>query len=362
MADPERVETVIVGAGQSGLSVGYFLARQGRSFVILDANPRIGDAWRNRWDSLRLFTPARFDGLAGMRFPAPRNSFPTKDEMADFLEEYAQRFALPVRTQARVTHLSRSNGSFLVEAGHARFEAKNVVVAMSNFQRRRVPEFARELAPDIVQFHSNDYRNPGQLRDGDVLLVGAGNSGAEIAIEVARSGRRTLMSGRDTGHVPFPIENPVILSLLVPVLFRVVFHRVLTLGTPLGRRVGMGQMSGRGAPLIRTRPKDLAAVGVARVPKVVGVRDGKPLLENGQSLAVSNVIWCTGFDPGFTWIDLPVFGLQGEPLHKRGIVAAEPGLYFMGLHFLYAMSSAMIQGASRDAAYIANDIARRSVM
>jgi len=123
MADPERVETVIVGAGQSGLSVGYFLARQGRSFVILDANPRIGDAWRNRWDSLRLFTPARFDGLAGMRFPAPRNSFPTKDEMADFLEEYAQRFALPVRTQARVTHLSRSNGSFLVEAGHARFEA-----------------------------------------------------------------------------------------------------------------------------------------------------------------------------------------------------------------------------------------------
>src|SRR5512138_245877 len=191
----ERAQVVVVGGGQAGLSVGYHLARQGLRFVILDAGERIGDAWRRRWDSLRLFSPAKFDGLDGMPFPAPPDAFPTKDEMADYLEAYAARFQLPVRTGVRVDGLSRAGDRYVVTAGERRFEADAVVVAMSSYQRGRLPAFAGELDPDIVQLHSQDYRNPSQLRPGGVLLVGAGNSGAEIAVELARAGHPAWVAG-----------------------------------------------------------------------------------------------------------------------------------------------------------------------
>ena len=233
-AGTERFEVVVVGGGQAGLSVGYHLARRGLRFVILDAHARIGDAWRTRWDSLRLFTPARFDGLAGMPFPAPAHAFPTKDAMADYLEAYAARFALPVRTGVAVDRLSRSGGRFVLAAGARRFEAEQVVVAMSDWQRPRLPPFAPELDPGIVQLHSSAYRNPAQLRAGGVLVVGAGNSGAEIALDVAPA-HRTWLSGRATGHLPFRIDGPVARLLLRP-LFRGVFHRLLTVDTPVGRR------------------------------------------------------------------------------------------------------------------------------
>jgi putative flavoprotein involved in K+ transport len=347
-------EVVVIGGGQAGLSVGYHLAQRGLSFVILDAHKRIGDAWRTRWDSLRLFTPARFCGLAGMPFPAPAFYFPTKDEMADYLESYARRFELPVRTGVKVNRLSKKGDRFVIEAGNARFEAENVVVAMSNSQKPRIPSFASELDPGIVQIHSVDYRNPSQLQDGDVLLVGAGNSGADISLEVARS-HRTWMSGRDTGHVPFRIEGRAA-RLLVPFLFRIVFHRVLTVNTPVGRKVRPQLLHG-GMPLVRVKPEDIAAAGIERVPRTIGVREGLPLLEDGRALDVANVIWCTGFEPGFSWIDLPVLERDGEPAHRRGVVAGQPGLHFVGLEFLYAASSSMIHGVGRDAAYIASYIA-----
>ncbi|MEP6687652.1 MAG: NAD(P)-binding domain-containing protein [Gemmatimonadales bacterium] len=352
----EVIETVIIGAGQAGLSVGYHLARRGTPFVILESNPQIGDTWRRRWDSLRLFTPARFDGLDGMPFPASRNAFPTKDDMAGYLEAYAEQFALPVRTGVTVDRLSRQDGGFLVEAEDLRISARHVVVAMATYQKPRVPSFAAELDPGIVQLHSLDYRNPGQLRDGGVLIVGAGNSGSEIAMELARSGHVTWMSGRDTGHIPFRIDGPAARLGLVRLVLRGLFHRVLTVDTPMGRKARPNIMS-KGTPLIRVKPNDLAAVGVARVPRTAGVRGGRPVLDDGRVLDVSNVIWCTGFEPGFSWIDLPVFDRHGEPEHRRGIVPAAPGLSFVGLHFLYAMSSTMIHGVGRDAEYVAEQIA-----
>jgi putative flavoprotein involved in K+ transport len=351
----EPMETVVIGGGQAGLSVGYHLQKQGREFVILDANERIGDSWRKRWDSLRLFTPARYDGLAGMRFPAPPHVFPTKDEMADYLEAYAQRFKLPVRTGVKVERLSKQGSRFVVVAGNRQFEADNVVVAMANWQSPRLPSFARELSPGIVQMHSSAYRNPSQLQDGGVLIVGAGNSGAEIAVEVARS-HPTWLSGPDTGKVPFEIDG-ITGRLLVPLVLRFFFHRVLTIDTPMGRKVRAKLLS-HGMPLLRVKPKQLTAAGIQRVPRTVGVRGGLPVLEDDCVLDVTNVIWCTGFDPGFSWIDLPVFGEEG-PMHKRGVVANEPGLYFVGLTFLYAVSSSQIHGVGRDAAYIADQIAVR---
>jgi putative flavoprotein involved in K+ transport len=352
----EKVQTVVIGGGQAGLSVGYHLARRNLSFVILDANARIGDVWRNRWDSLRLFTPARYDGLDGMRFPAPPHSFPTKDEMADYLETYASRFKLPVRTQVKVDRLSRQGRRYVIAAGDRQFEAEHVVVAMSSYQSPRVPAFGRELDPGIVQLHSSEYRGPQQLREGAVLIAGAGNSGAEIAIEAVRS-HRVCVSGRDTGHIPFRI-NGASGRLLLPFLFRVVFHRILAVSTPLGRKARPSVIS-KGGPLIRVKPDDLKAAGVERVPRVSGVRNGLPLLEDGRTLDVANVVWCTGFHPGVSWIDLPGFANDREPEHDRGIVPGEPGLYFVGLHFLYSLSSTMIHGVGRDAERIAGTIAAR---
>ena len=354
----ERVDTVVIGAGQAGLSVGHHLARRGVPFVILEAGARIGDVWRSRWDSLRLFTPAWLDGLPGMPFPASRYAFPGKDAMADYLEAYAARFQLPVRTGVRVERLSREGDRYLVASGGGVIEARHVVVAAASYQRPRVPDFARQLDAGVVQLHSSGYRNLSQLRDGAVLVVGAGNSGAEIALEAARGGHRTWMSGPDTGHVPFRIEGAAGRYALAPLLLRVVFHRVLRTDTRVGRKVRT-KVVGHGAPLIRLKAADLAAAGVERVPRTAGVRDGLPVLDDGRTLDVANVVWCTGFHPGFSWIDLPGVATNDEPTHERGVAAGEPGLYFVGLHFLYAMSSAMIHGVGRDAEHVAEVITQR---
>ncbi len=355
---PKSFHTVVIGGGQAGFWVGYYLARQGRPFVILDARRRVGDAWRQRWDSLRLFTPAAFDGLVGMKFPAAPFSFPTKDDMANYLEAYARRFQLPIRNGIRVDRLTRVGSRYLIEAGPERFEADHVVVAMSSYQVPRVPTFAKELRPDILQMHSTEYRNLRQLKPGGVLLVGAGNSGAEIAIEVARE-HPTWMSGRDTGHVPFRIDGLASRLFLMRLLFRVVFHRLLTVGTPIGRRLRR-KMFTQGAPLIRVKPQHLAAAGIQRVPKMRGVIDGLPVLEDVGALEVANVIWCTGFGNGLSWIKLPIFETNGEPRHQSGIACDQPGLYFVGLHFLHSFSSTMIHGIARDAKRIADTIQSRT--
>jgi putative flavoprotein involved in K+ transport len=355
--ETERVNTIVIGGGQAGLSVGYHLARRGVPFLILDAGERIGDAWRKRWDSLRLFTPSRLASLDGMRIPVRHGAFATKDEVADYLEAYAARFRLPVRTGVRVDGLSRTGNRFVVTAGDRRWEADAVVVAMSNFQQPRVPAFALELDADIVQMHSTDYRNPGQLRDGPVLVVGVGNSGADIGLEVSRS-HRTWLAGRESGEVPFRIESAVARHVLFRFV-KFVGHHVLSVRTPIGRRARPKLLRTAG-PLVRVRSGDLAAAGVERVPRVVAVRDGRPLLADGRALDVANVIWCTGFEPGFSWIRLAALDEDGMPAHRAGIVEAVPRLFFVGLHFLYAMSSATLIGVGRDAKRIAGAVADRA--
>jgi putative flavoprotein involved in K+ transport len=355
-----RFDVIVIGGGQAGLSVGHHLARLGIPFVILEAHARVGDSWRTRWDSLRLFTPARFDGLDGMRFPASPLSFPTKDEMADYLENYATHFRLRVRTGVRVERLSRDGDGYVVLAGERRLHANHVVVAMASYQRPRVPAFAGELDPRIFQMHSLEYRRPAQLPPGDALVVGAANSGAEIALDLVRSGRRVWVSGRNPGEIPFPIENPLALRIVVPILFRVVFHRILTTDTPIGRRARL-KFTTKGLPLIRTKFRDLRAAGVTLAPRTEGVTNGRPRLADGTVLDVSSVVWCTGFDIGPDWIDLPVFDDHREPIQARGVVPNEPGLYFVGPHFSYSASSTMIHGVGRDARRVAETIHRRLV-
>jgi putative flavoprotein involved in K+ transport len=351
-AGSERFDTVVIGGGQAGLATGYHLAERDVPFVILDANERIGDSWRKRWDSLRLFTPARYSGLPGWPFPAPSVSFPTKDEMADYLGAYAARFDLPVRTGVKVDGLSRKGDLYAIALGDHRFEARHVVVATGANQVPKIPAFADELHSSIAQLHSSQYRHPSQLQEGVVLVVGAGNSGAEIALEVSRT-HPTCLSGKPSGQVPVRL-GPASARFFFPFV-RFVGHHVLTSKTPLGRKAQPRFVS-HGAPLVRVKLKDLAATGVERIPRTVGTQDGRPALEDGRVMDVSNVIWCTGFREEFSWIDLPVFGQDGRPLHERGVVVGEPGLYFVGLLFQYALSSDVLPGVGRDAEYIAKQI------
>jgi putative flavoprotein involved in K+ transport len=355
--NPESFKVIVIGAGQAGLSTGYFLAKNNIRFLILDANQRVGDSWRKRWNSLKLFTPAKFNGLAGMPFPSDPNYFPTKDEMGDYLEDYARHFNLPVRNNIKVDGLSREGSRYFITAGEEQFEAEHVVIAMSNYQVPKVPKFAKDLNPDIVQIHSFDYRDPSQLQEGSVLVVGAGNSGSELALESARNNHEVWLSGRDTGHIPFDINSTLAKLIMVRLVLRFVFHRILTTGTSVGRKARPKIVS-QGGPLIRNKPKDFVNAGIKRISKITGVKNGLPVDENQQMIDVKNIIWCTGFYPSFSWIDIPVFK-DKEPMQNRGVVKNEPGLYFVGMHFQYSLSSAMVHGAERDAEFVVNTIASR---
>jgi putative flavoprotein involved in K+ transport len=354
--DSERFETVVVGGGQAGLATGYHLARRGRPFVILDAGQRVGDPWRGRWDSLRLFTPAAYSGLPGMGFPAPAWHYPTKDEVADYLEAYAARFQLPVRPGVAVDGLTRRGERYLVTAGERRFEADNVVVASGAYHTPRVPAFAAELDPAILQLHSSGYRRPSQLREGPTLVVGAGNSGAEIALELAGT-RRTWLSGRHPGSEPTSAGSRLDRLFTPPFWFLIT--RVLTVDTRIGHKV-RPKLTGVGTPLARVKPRTLKAAGVERTPRTAGVRDGLPVLEDGRALEVANVVWCTGFRPGFSWIDLPVFEDDGEPRHDHGVVVSAPGLYVVGRFFQTAVASSLVGWVGHDAEYIGDRIAARA--
>jgi len=353
----EQFDTIVIGAGQTGLMVGYELSRSGVDYVVLDANERVGDAWRKRWDSLRLFTPAWMNGLPGLPFPAHGADYVSKDQVADYLEGYARHMALPVRNGVRVEGLTRSGDGYVVRTNAGTFEARNVVVAMANYQVPKLPDFAPELDPGVVQMHSSQYRNPSQLQEGGVLVVGMGNSGADIALEVAQT-HSTFASGKETGHIPFRLERWFGRWIGVRVV-RFAAVNVLNTSTPIGRRA-RPKMLTKAAPLVRVKPKDLAAAGVERVDRIEGVVDGVARTEAGRALDVANVIWCTGFEPGFAWIDLPVFDETGKPRHERGVVVEQPGLYFVGLFFLHSLWSETLTGMQADARYVVGHLVNRS--
>jgi putative flavoprotein involved in K+ transport len=256
-----------------------------------------------------------------------------------------------------VERLSRVGDGFEVICGERALSAEIVVVATGPYERPRVPAFARELDERIVQLHSKGYRNPSQLQSGGVLVVGAGNSGAEIAIELAPH-HRTWLSGRDTGHEPTRSGSPVD-ALVTPIVWWMA-SRVLTVRTPIGRKVRDRFFDPpRGIPLARVRRKDFAAAGVRRVSRTTGAREGSPLLDDGTVLDVSNVIWCTGFEPNYDWIGLPLPSRSGLPIHDRGLVESCPGLYFVGLPFQYSLSSFLLGGVGRDAEHVVEHIASR---
>jgi len=356
--ETERFDTVVIGAGQAGLSAAYYLRRAGRPFVVLEGHERIGDNWRERYDSLRLFTPAYGVSLVGFPYKKKGQICPTKDEMADYLERYVAHFGFPVRLGVRVTGLAREGDTYMVDtADGMRVEAANVIVASGAHRDPRVPAFAKDLDPSIVQMHSTEYRNPTQLRPGGVLVVGAGNSGADIALEVART-HPTWLSGPERGHIPVDIDGWVSRHIAFHVVRFIGMH-VQTVRTPMGRKAREKDL-GQGTMLVRVKPKQILAAGVTWVGKTDGATDGMPTIEDGQVLSeVTNVIWCTGYRHDLSWIDLPIFGEDGRPMHDRGVVLGEPGLAFVGLPFQFAAASDVLPGVARDARFVVKRLPAR---
>lgn len=339
------VDVVVVGGGQAGLAVGHYLQRHGRSFVVLDRETEVGAVWRRRWDSLRLFTPAGFSHLPGLPLPGPPDAAPAKDAMADHLAVYARHFALPVELGTTVISVDRDGDRLRVVALDGRgWRARDVVLATGAHGRPNVPAFATELDPAITQLHSLDYRRPAQLPDGAVLVVGAGNSGAEIAADLASDGRDVHLSGRDVGHIPR-------LGTWTYPLMRM-------LGRP-GAALSLRGLGGGAEPLGRIRAGELEAAGIRRAPRTAGVRDGLPLLDDGSTLPVTAVVWCTGLRPDHGIVALPVRDGDGRLVQRRGITAV-PGLYAVGLPFQSSITSHLVGGVGTDARHVVKHLVRRS--
>jgi putative flavoprotein involved in K+ transport len=341
-----QLDTVIIGGGQAGLALGYHLQRAGRRFAILEAGDRVGDSWRRRWDSLTLFTPRRYDALPGMAFPGDPEGCPGKDEVADYLEAYAQRFDLPVLTGSPVISVRRDlTDGFSIETGRMELSARQVVIATGGFSGPRVPSFARRIDAGVVQLHSSTYRNPASVPGGEVVVVGAGNTGVQIAEELAEAGRRVTLSVSSLGKA-------VPERLLGRSLFWW-FERLGLTGASVDSRVGH-TLQQRENTIVGT---DLAALfrQVERAPRAVDAdRDGL-LLADGTRRQPDAVVWATGYLPSYPWLHLPVLDEDGAPIHHHGITDV-PGLAFLGLPWQRSRGSALVGWVGQDAELLADHL------
>lgn len=346
---PIRVHTAVVGGGQTGLLMGYYLRQLGDDAVIFDALQRVGDSWRQRYDSLRLFSTPRYASLPGWRIPV--SGCPTRDEMADYLQAYAQRFQLPVRSAVTVRRVARAEQGpgFRVETTAGTYDASRVIVAAGAHRRPLRPGFASQLDPAIRQLHSLEYRHPAQLAPGGVLVVGAANSGTDLALEAAAAGHETWIAGRHPGQVPIDIDDPRAARTVPIVMF--VLRRVLTRDTPWGHRA-YARLDGHGVNLVRNKLEDLDEAGVTRIGRITQVVDGRPGTAEGFFPDVRTVLWCTGSGPDFGFLDVPAaLDTQGRAVHRRGLSPVD-GLGFLGLDFQYSAASSTIQGLAQDARYL----------
>jgi putative flavoprotein involved in K+ transport len=344
----DRYEVVVIGAGQAGLAIGHYLAAQGRRFLILEREDDVAPAWRDRWDSLTLFTPRRYDSLPGLAFPGDPDGYPGRDEVVAYLREYATAFDLPVRPATGARSLARAERGFVIGTAAGDLAADQVVVATGAFQEPRVPGFAGGLADDVVQLHSTRYRNPSDLPAGRTLVVGGGNTGYQIAQELASSRETHLAVG--TRQAPLPQR----------LLGRDAFWWLTKAGlidksveTRLGRK-----MSGK-ETLVGSRPSKIKRCGVKLHGRALGAAGRTVSFAAGGSLEVDGVVWATGFGSDHAWIGLPVTDVRGRVMHKRGVTSV-PGLYMLGLQWQYTRGSALLGFVNADAAFIAARIAEHA--
>jgi putative flavoprotein involved in K+ transport len=341
-----RYQVVVVGAGQAGLAMGYFLARQGRRFVIVERADSVGAAWRKRWDSLTLFTPRRYSALPGLPFPGDPDGYPTRDEVIAYLERYADTFQLPIELNSEVRELQRGDdGRFRLELEDRTVTADQVVVATGPFQTPFVPKLAERLSPDVAQTHATGYRRPDEVPQETVLVVGGGNTGFQIAKELSATHRVALSIGSRQTPLPQRLLGRDLFWWLTKA-------RILdkSIETRLGRRLSTRET------LIGSSPRELKRqYRVELKPRAVGAEGRTVRFEDGSVLEVDALIWATGYRPDYSWIELPVFD-DGRLRHRRGVTDV-PGLYFLGLTWQFTRGSALIGWVKDDAEFVAERIA-----
>ena len=340
----EHHDVIVIGAGQAGLAIGHHLAQQNRRFTILDAASAPAAAWRSRWDSLRLFTPARYDNLPGLPFPGDPDHYPTRDEVVGYLTDYARHFALPVELDSRVTAVHTEDGGYRVELADRALHAQQVVIATGPFQVPRVPALASQLTSEVVQLHSADYRMPGDLPAGRVLVVGGGNTGYQIAEELAALTRRAPghRLAPDAAAPADPRPRPVRLP-----------HRDRP--DERHRELAHRQRLKDREALIGSSPRAARRSGITIHPRATHADGSTVAFADGSRLDVDAVLWATGFDRDHEWIHAPVFDHRGVLLHERGVTPS-PGLYFLGMPWQHTRGSALLGWVKHDARHIAEHI------
>jgi putative flavoprotein involved in K+ transport len=338
-------DVAVVGAGQAGLAMAYFLKQRQRRFLIVEAGST-GSAWRERWESLTLFTPRRYSALPGLRFPGDPEGYPTRDEVVAYLEDYAKRFDLPIEEDAPVRSLT-AHGRFVLDVDSKPVTADQVVVATGPFQSPYVPEVAERLDSDVFQTHATGYRRPADVPEGRVLVVGGGNTGFQIAKELSRTHKVVL--GVGSRQTPLPqrlLGRDLFWWLTKSRLFNT------TVESRLGRRLSTRET------LIGSSPRELRRrYGVELKPRVVYATGRTVRFEDRSELEVDAVLWATGYRPDYSWIHLPIFDDKGRLRHRRGVTDV-PGLYFLGLTWQHTRGSALIGWVADDAEFIAGEIAK----
>ncbi|WP_050182490.1 flavin-containing monooxygenase [Domibacillus robiginosus] len=340
-------DMVIIGAGQAGLAMGYYLKKLNQSFILLDRNQAVGDEWRKRYDSLLLFTPRIYSSLPGFPLEGNPHGFPSKDELALYLKRYAERFELPLQMQTEVKNVRKEQDHFLVQTEGGSYEAKNIIIASGPFQTPFIPKFARDLSPDILQLHSSQYKNPGDLIDGNVLIVGGGNSGAQIAVELSDTRETYLSVSQKMKFLPLKIGNKSIFWW---------FDKAGILKASRHSWIGKKIQAG-GDPIFGSELKGALARGtVIQKNRAVGGENTTIHFQDQTTLDVHNIIWSTGFVLDYGWLNVKgTLNYEGRPIHQRGVTQID-GLYFLGLPWQYRRGSALLQGVGKDAKFIAEYI------
>lgn len=344
------IDVLVIGGSQAGLAAGYYLKKAGIPHLIIDAHSAIGDSWRNRWDSLRTFSPAVFNSLPGVPFPAPKNYMPDKNEMAAYLSAYASKFALPVQLNTRAQRLSREGALFVTETSAGVIHSQNVIVATGAYHEPYVPPVAQKLDQRIIQLHSKDYKNPAQLPEGKILVVGTGASGVQIATELAQE-REVVLSGKINNSLPRTVLGIDIFYWL----YRLGIFTI-PVNSFIGKQVKKRNFSKGDELLGIDMQQVIKDYNIKHYLKFVDVKGKELIFENGTERGVNGIVWCTGYRPNYQWIDLDILGNDQYPDHVNGITKQVPGLYFVGLRYQSRINSSLIGGVGKDAEYIVKHI------
>jgi putative flavoprotein involved in K+ transport len=350
--DKKFFDTIVVGAGQAGLATGYYLKKNEVDFAILDASEYVGEVWNERWDSLRLFTPSQYNSLPGLLFPGKKGTFPSKTEMGSYLNRYAEKFELPVYLKKKVIKIkNHGQCDFEVVTDSESIFCNNLVIATGGNQKPNFPFFRSSLNDSVFKIHSSEYKKPQSIPQGEVLVVGVGTSGVQIAIDLSKT-HKVYLSGKPTFHIPDFIFK------YFGRFYWWFINNILTINTPMGRKAREGVLTG-GAPLINVSMKDAFAAGVELLPRVDKVDGDQLKFVDGTKRKFKNIVFATGFSPDYSWLDIKFDYELGWPKNNRGISSDRQGLYFVGMIFQFGLTSAIIGGVGRDAKYVCDTILKR---